>query len=262
MRWRSSTSALLVLALALVLSGAAARAQGGAAPAQSAPACQSFEECYRLAIRLYKAEQVPEALAAFEAAYGFNPEPNLLINIGRAHFRLGHYREALDYYQRFQSKSPGADESVRTRVEQYIAEAKKALDSAAPSPAPGAAPAAVSPVVSSVSPSVSPLVSSGSPPSGGAERPGEPSAAASPAAGAASTTEGAAASRAAVAAAPSPAAPTDPGARPEGRPLYKKWWFWGVLGLVVAGGVTAGVVLGTQQTAADLSGIEVRKLRF
>lgn len=250
MRWRSSTSALLVLAL--VLSGAAARAQGSAAPAQSAPACQSFEECYRLAIRLYKAEQVPEALAAFEAAYGFNPEPNLLINIGRAHFRLGHYREALDYYQRFQSKSPGADESVRTRVEQYIAEAKKALDSAAPAPA---VVSPVSPFVSSVSPAVSPRAE-------GTEPPREPSAATSPAAGAVSPSEGAAASRAAVAAAPGPAAPAGSGAHAESRPLYKKWWFWGVLGLVVAGGVTAGVVLGTQQTAADLSGIEVRKLRF
>ncbi|MFO0580101.1 MAG: tetratricopeptide repeat protein [Polyangia bacterium] len=258
--------------LALVLSVAVARAQGSAVLGKGARACPSFEECYRLAIRLYKAEQVPEALAAFEAAYGFNPEPNLLINIGRAHFRLGHYREALDYYQRFQSKSPGADESVRTRVEQYIAEAKKALDSAAPSPAPNPAPgpapgpaAVVSPVSPSVS-SVSPPVSPAAPPrTDGAERPGEPSTTTPPATGAAGATgvaEGAAASRAAVAAAPSTAAPADAGPRAEGRPLYKKWWFWGVLGLVVAGGVTAGVVLGTQQTAADLSGIEVRKLRF
>lgn len=239
------------------------RAQGTPAPVKAAPGCQSFEECYRLAIRLYKAEQVPEALAAFEAAYSFNPEPNLLINIGRAHFRLGHYREALDYYQRFQSKSPGADESVRTRVEQYIAEAKKALDSAAPSPAPGTVspPASsVSPPVSSVSPTVS-SVSPASPPAAAAPKPGEPSTgppAPKATEGAAATEPGASAAAGHVAVAPA----ADSGARTESRPLYKKWWFWGVLGLVVAGGVTAGVILGTQQTTADLSGIEVRKLRF
>lgn len=32
-------------------------------------------------------------------------------------------------------------------------------------------------------------------------------------------------------------------------PIYKKWWFWVPIGLVVAGGVTVGVVLGTQASS-------------
>ena len=32
----------------------------------------------------------------------------------------------------------------------------------------------------------------------------------------------------------------------EGTPLVKQWWLWAIVGAVVVGGVTAGVVLGTQ----------------
>jgi hypothetical protein len=32
----------------------------------------------------------------------------------------------------------------------------------------------------------------------------------------------------------------------EAPPVYKRFWFWGTLGLVAAGAVTTGIVLGTR----------------
>ena len=40
------------------------------------------------------------------------------------------------------------------------------------------------------------------------------------------------------------AAPVQPVApQPESKPVYKKWWFWTVIGVVVAGGAAAGVAV-------------------
>lgn len=40
-----------------------------------------------------------------------------------------------------------------------------------------------------------------------------------------------------------PAQPAPPPPQPEGKPVYKKWWFWTILGVVVAGGAAAGVAV-------------------
>jgi hypothetical protein len=39
---------------------------------------------------------------------------------------------------------------------------------------------------------------------------------------------------------------TEPPPRPR-RPVYRTWWFWTILGVVVAGAVTTGAVLGTRE---------------
>ena len=41
------------------------------------------------------------------------------------------------------------------------------------------------------------------------------------------------------------APPTQPAPPPSEKPVYKKWWFWTVLGVGVVGGVVAGVVVAT-----------------
>jgi hypothetical protein len=40
-------------------------------------------------------------------------------------------------------------------------------------------------------------------------------------------------------------------------PLYKKWWLWTIVGVVVAGGVVAGAVVGTQKPAAWSTGSDI-----
>lgn len=43
------------------------------------------------------------------------------------------------------------------------------------------------------------------------------------------------------------------------KPIYKRWWFWTAVGVLVAGGATAlGVTLGIQDKARDLSGVPLR----
>ncbi|MCA9667853.1 MAG: hypothetical protein KC503_19770, partial [Myxococcales bacterium] len=46
--------------------------------------------------------------------------------------------------------------------------------------------------------------------------------------------------------------PTQPRPRrPVARPFYKRWWFWTIVGAVVAGGaVTAGVIAGQSGSAS------------
>ncbi len=51
--------------------------------------------------------------------------------------------------------------------------------------------------------------------------------------------------------------------RVSSRPIYKRWWFWTVLGTLVAGGVTAlGVTLGTQDRPRALTGTPVHLDNF
>lgn len=42
-----------------------------------------------------------------------------------------------------------------------------------------------------------------------------------------------------------PTTPAPPPPAPTETPIYKKWWFWTILGVGVAGGVVVGVVAGT-----------------
>ena len=43
------------------------------------------------------------------------------------------------------------------------------------------------------------------------------------------------------------------------KPIYKRWWFWTAVGVLVAGGATAlGVTFGIQDKARDLTGVPLR----
>ncbi len=77
--------------------------------------------------KLYQDRKYTEALTEFQAAYDLKPEPRLLINIGRTLFHLGRPRAALHAYEQYQHETPPGDESQH-KVEQYIAEAKIAIE--------------------------------------------------------------------------------------------------------------------------------------
>ncbi|HEY1558911.1 MAG TPA: tetratricopeptide repeat protein [Kofleriaceae bacterium] len=67
-------------------------------------------------------------------AYQLVPQREVLFALGQTEFNLGHYKEAIDYYQRFMATDPAADQSAL--AEQAIGAARMKL--AAPPPPPPA----------------------------------------------------------------------------------------------------------------------------
>lgn len=104
-----------------------------------AGAAPSFKEHYQQGLTHYEAGRYPEALRSFEEAYAIQPLPRLLINIGQAHRRLGHPRDALTCFERFFQQEPAPPPEVRARVEGYMEAIRQQL---APAPAPAPVPSA------------------------------------------------------------------------------------------------------------------------
>jgi tetratricopeptide (TPR) repeat protein len=63
-------------------------------------------------------------------AYRLEPRAELLFALGQVEFNLGHYQDALDYYQRFAATNPTADQAAL--AQQAIGAARFELERAAP----------------------------------------------------------------------------------------------------------------------------------
>jgi hypothetical protein len=103
---------------------AAPRAPERAAQVQGNPEASraAFERGVRFADEL----AWQQAAEAFEESYRLYPRPGTLYNLGLAHRALGRYTRAIDELQRFlQEGSPSAD--VRAQVEQVIGEMRQNL---------------------------------------------------------------------------------------------------------------------------------------
>lgn len=83
------------------------------------PAELSAKELTSRGIRDFQTGQFDAAVEAFSAAYVLSPNPMFLFNIGQAHRKAGHPREALTNYQLFLRKAP--DSPLRPETEAYIA---------------------------------------------------------------------------------------------------------------------------------------------
>jgi tetratricopeptide (TPR) repeat protein len=96
------------------------------APGQAA-SCHANPECAELLARGQKEskEQSYElALTDFQAAYAKVPDPVLLVNIGRAHYRLGQPERAIEYYLRFQGAVPTPEPQLAQMLDRYMVEAR------------------------------------------------------------------------------------------------------------------------------------------
>jgi len=90
----------------------------------------------------FAAQHYEQALQLFQEAYKLAPYPDLLFNIGRCHQQMGHFREALDAYERFLAVNPG-DDDVRARAEDMrrrAADEPPPITSGEPEPSPTPAP--------------------------------------------------------------------------------------------------------------------------
>jgi tetratricopeptide (TPR) repeat protein len=187
----------------------------GAAPAPTnATTAQQVNpaarEAFEQGLAAYERGQFEQALAAFERAYGLSPHPKLLFNIGRAADGEAQYARAIGAYQKYLAELPDAEnrEFVEARIEKL-----SALQQQATPPTPQSLQAPVTP-------------------SAAAE-----TARASESSGPrlVTQTEGADLS-----------APRRDGEETAQKPLWKRGWVWGVVGGVVAVGVTAAVIAATR----------------
>jgi tetratricopeptide (TPR) repeat protein len=180
-----------------------------------ARADQNTEEARRLyesATRHFDLTEYEAALNDFKEGYRRKDDPVFLYNIAQCYRLLNKNDDALKFYRNYLRRAPDAPN--RDEVEKRIAtlqESIAAAERARQTPPQGTlAP-----------PSVPGTAPSQEPP---AQKPGGTSAAAEPA---------------------PPAAHADltASAPPTKTPVYKKWWLWTTVGIVVAAGVGVGVGL-------------------
>jgi len=200
----------LVLLLLLLAPVATVRAQSKQDGCLKDTVCR---DAYYKALKQYDEGKYVEALDGFQSAYSRRQMPWLLLNIGRTLQRLGRAQEAITYYERYKKAELNIDAATLDRVNKYIEQAKALLES----PASDTKPVNLTPKDPSTTPAGGDPAGSGDPskPASGGSAQAVPSAALPPA--------------------------TPAGATEKTTPIYKKWWFWTIVGVVVVGGVATGV---------------------
>jgi tetratricopeptide (TPR) repeat protein len=195
--------------LVLILLIASARPAAGASAAAEREARRAFQA----GEAHFKAGLYAEALADYQAGYGVAPLPGFLINVAQCQRRLGDLARARATYQKFLMVAP--DSPLGPEVKRLIADLDQMLaDEAA---ADAAKPSAASESADEATPALQL-----SPPAASEE----------PAAAKVSAT---------LTVAAAPPAPT-------ARPLWKRWWVWGLVGAAVAGGTVAAFALSSPAT--------------
>ena len=86
------------------------------------------------AMEAHKAGNFEEARVQLEAAYVFDPKPELLFALGQVNVKLDRCKDAIDYYERFLATNPNAQATSDTK--QAIATCQAKLAAAAPPPPP------------------------------------------------------------------------------------------------------------------------------
>jgi len=181
-----------------------------APPAQAADNSEA-QRHYTAGMAHYNLREYKEAIKEFEASYRLAPDPVFLFNLAQCHRLMKHDRDALYFYQAYLRARPDADN--RAEVEKRVEALKKAVALLPPEPAK---PEPTEPTTTATSTSTSTTATTHAEPSHVVN------------------------SSVSVAAAPAPRA----------TPVYKKWWLWTIVGVVVVGAaVGTGVALGTRSDA-------------
>jgi tetratricopeptide (TPR) repeat protein len=199
--------------LSLILLIAAARPAAAAGAGAEREARRNFQagEAH------FKAGLYAEALADYQAGYAAAPLPGFLINVAQCQRRLGELARARASYQKFLMVAP--DSPLGPEVKRLMAELDQMLadEAAAQTQPANAQPATASTERAEEAAPALRLSPPASP---------EPAAAT-------------VAATLTVAATPTP---------PPARPLWKRWWVWGLVGAAVAGGTVAAFALSSPGT--------------
>jgi hypothetical protein len=261
------------------------------ASVQSARA-DDFDEFYRRGSELAKQSRYVEALTEFEAAYHLNKLTTLALNIGLLNLKLRRPDQAQRYCGIFLKEEKSPDEAAQRKATECMATAKtmiaarrptgtKLVQSHPPNQTTTSPPAVlVSGGGAPANPGTSPAAGTVTPPaltdSGAAPKDG-PTGAGPPLAS--TGLPNATTPAVEVEPPPLPLAPPEPSAGKPGatepilvgvsgtvppalsskvddsihRPIYKRWWFWTIVGVVAAGaaaGITAGVLTSATSTSS------------
>jgi len=199
-----------------------AHAVAAATPkAEVADRTNDAKASYRQGETEYKLGRFDEALAAFSRAYELNAIPGFLFNIGQCHFQLKNYERAIFFYEGYLRDSPAAPNRAATQGQIAMAKRELAKQQRLARKTP-MTPTAVAPTPtaepSSAPIAVKPYVVPASEP----------------------------------AVVPMQAAPQVEASTP----VYKTWWLWTIVGVVVVGGAAAAtaVVLTSKPKAVLPSG--------
>jgi hypothetical protein len=262
-----SLAAVVILAVGLAVGlGVAAGPAGAADPPPDTPAPKGTDadeaearRVFRRGQAHYNLSEYAQAAEDFESAYRLYPLPVFLYNAAQALRLAGSDERALYFYRVYLRVEPKS--KMRGEVQERIAALEKALQSGATTKPEGARPApappSIPPPAATPPPSATPAAPAAAtpttppaspPPATGTSPPATPAASpaatgTSPAPGASPPAEGSAATPAATATSSSTVS-----ARPSGKtPVYKKWWLWTIVGVVVVGvavGASVGATVG------------------
>lgn len=210
------------MVLAMVTVGTGER-EAVAAEGAAASAMQHF----RAGQKHYNLSEFGEALREFKEAYRIKDDPAMLFNIAQCQWKLGDLRTAVHSYRAYLRM--GKDPPNRAEVENRIQDLENRLKSDE-DVRRSAEAAPVQPLPTTVE--NAPAEQSTAP----ASLPAAPEAAGTSAAPAVLVT--------------GPATPPAPAARP----LYRRWWFWTALGVVVVAAAAGGLAWATRGQTGDCSG--------
>jgi hypothetical protein len=236
------------------------------------------DQHYKRALAFYENKDYPRAIREFQAAYKVRQLPRILLNIGQVYRKLGMASTALKFYEHYLRVDLQAKPEIKIEVDRYIAQTRAMLDppDIVPLPSKSAAAAAAEAVADApydVIPITVPELYTGdddqpSGPAGKGSKSGAgnlkargkgTSATADVAPPLAGTSPTARSWQSPNSLAPPSTNPATirsslvtPPPPPAEKPLYKKGWFWGVVGGVAAGVVITGVAAGVAAQKSSL----------
>jgi hypothetical protein len=215
-----------------------ALAVGTASPVAAAESAEAREARahYRKGEEAFKAGRFEEAFQEWQQGYRLSNRPLFLLNMAHAQRRRGELSSARALYQRFlliepQSKLRDEIEGVLAEIDETLAAQPGGLERAPAEPVAPVSPPAAAPST----PTTPAAVAAADPPAPIADlTPTAPPPLSVPPPSPPPAPFGRIAPPALADTAPAPASPP---------PIYKRWWFWSGIGVLVAGGLGAAFVL-------------------
>lgn len=241
-------------------------------PGSSAADVDEAKARFKAGKELYEKGDFAKALTEFEAGYLLTRNSAFLINVALCHQKMGHKDEALEHYRSFLAAEPTSPR--RAEVEAHIAElgganqkpsmstkltAAPPTDDPAYAPPPSAASAPVptrpqAPPPPAPPHRTGPAVASAARVDDGTDQDGE---------ALIETSSGRSGRRAAPVVSRRASSVDDDDEEDSGaKPFYKKGWFWGVAGAVVAGVVVGAIIAskGSSAPSGSIGTIDARNL--